>query len=131
MGKPRTVMIVDDDPIYTFGATRTMEIANFCDRYVIYKNGQDALEYLIEAIQKDEDLPDAIFLDLNMPQMDGWEFLNELNKYKHKQSINIYIVSSSINPEDLDRARRYDFVNSYIQKPITLEKLDELDKDID
>ena len=120
--------IIDDDPIYVYGAKRVMELANFCKSYLIFHDGEDALKQLSTLVQKGDEnaLPDIILLDLNMPIMDGWEFLEEFSKVYCKKEITIYIVSSSVNPKDLERAREFSRVSSYVIKPITMEKLKEI-----
>lgn len=70
-------------------------------------------------------LPDVIFLDLNMPGFSGWDFLEEFNLLykKMKKPVDVYIISSSINPEDRQLVNKYDFVKAMISKPIKVETL--------
>ncbi|MDB5144668.1 MAG: response regulator receiver [Mucilaginibacter sp.] len=82
---------------------------------------------LIKMLQQcpETTLPDIIFLDINMPSMDGWEFLKQLKKIENNihKLISVYVVSSSINPYDILRAKKYPFVKEYIIKPVSHEKL--------
>ena len=73
-------------------------------------------------------LPDIIFLDLNMPVMDGWEFLNEFLKIKNNlnKKITLYVVSSSIDPRDLERVKSFNMVTDYLIKPIELKKFEKI-----
>jgi CheY-like chemotaxis protein len=73
-------------------------------------------------------LPDIIFLDINMPVMDGWEFLNEFIKIKNnfEKKITLYVVSSSIDPRDLERAKSINLVTDYLIKPIELKKFEKI-----
>jgi CheY-like chemotaxis protein len=118
--------IIDDDPIFVFGAKKIMQAADFCNGYLIFHNGEEALINLESIISAGEKLPDIILLDLNMPIMDGWQFLDEFTKIKTHKKITIYIITSSIDPADVEKSKEYDNVNNYIVKPITLESLQEI-----
>ncbi|TCD01289.1 response regulator [Pedobacter psychroterrae] len=126
MKKVEIACIIDDDPIYIFGTRRIMELSNFCETFMIFHNGKEALDRLTAIISIGEKLPDIILLDLNMPIMDGWEFLDEFTKVPSKKEILIYIVTSSIDPADIERAKKYDDINNYLVKPITMATLKEL-----
>ncbi len=130
MKKIEIACIIDDDPIYVFCTKRIMDLADFCESFLIFHNGKEALDKLSAIIQRNENLPEVILLDLNMPVMDGWEFLEEFTKIPASKTITIYIVTSSINPEDIERAEQFDNVNNYIVKPVTAEKLMQILKDI-
>jgi len=97
---------------------------------LIFKNGLEALEYfkIILTNMSEEKLPDIIFLDLNMPVMDGWEFLGEFIKIKNQfdKKITLYVVSSSIDPRDLERAKSFNLVTDYLIKPIELKKFEKI-----
>lgn len=123
MKKIALTCIIDDDPIYIFGIQRMMEIANFCESFMIFNNGKNALETLEKVILAEGTLPDLILLDLNMPIMDGWEFLDEFTKIPCKQKITIYIITSSIDNEDVKKAKTYSNVSNYILKPVTIAGL--------
>lgn len=115
--------IIDDDPIFIFGAKRMMELSDFCNSFMIFKNGQEAINNLRSIMKSGETIPDVILLDINMPIMDGWQFLDEFITIESHKMITIYIVSSSIDPMDLNRAKRYENVSNYIIKPISLQTL--------
>jgi CheY-like chemotaxis protein len=98
------------------------------DEVVSSTDGKATLNYLIENKENTENLPDYIFLDLNMPEYSGWDFLKEYQKIYSslRKAIKLYIVSSSINPTDIKRSKNYSFVNSFIIKPLSREFLHEL-----
>lgn len=123
MKKIDITCIIDDDPIFIFGTKRIMQSIHFCKEYMIFNNGKEAYDNLKKIILNDEKQPDIILLDLNMPIWDGWEFLDEFIKIPNEKKIRIYIITSSIDPADIERAKAYDFISNYIVKPITMDEL--------
>lgn len=124
------VAIVDDDKIFHMMAIRLMQLTNVSERFLTFINGREAIEY-IEAHQNDaSSIPDALFLDINMPIVDGWGFLDRYDKIQHQlaKKIKIYMVSSSIDPRDTDRAKENIYVLDYISKPVDKEHLLEIFK---
>ena len=120
--------IIDDDPIFIYGTKRIMKEVDFAENIIVYNNGQEAVNGLKEIIIEGGMLPEVIFLDLNMPIMNGWEFLDEYKNCRHdisKKTI-IYIISSSVDPRDLERVKHYNQVNNYILKPITPDDLSKI-----
>ncbi|MAX70468.1 MAG: response regulator [Flavobacteriaceae bacterium] len=126
MKKIDTACIIDDDEIYIFAVKRLIQKNDFCNNVIVYNNGKDALEKIKHLISSNENLPDVILLDINMPIMDGWQFLDEFTSIKTEKEITIYMVSSSINPTDVERAKSYKRVSNYIVKPISGEDLCEI-----
>ncbi|WP_026914775.1 response regulator [Christiangramia portivictoriae] len=129
--KVELACIIDDDKIYVNLVKKIIEIKKLSENLLIYKNGKEALDYFKDSMSSatDEDLiPDIIFLDLNMPVMDGWEFLNEFLKIKNNlnKKITLYVVSSSIDPRDLERVKSFNMVTDYLIKPIELKKFQKI-----
>jgi len=92
-------------------------------------NGKFAIDQLVEIQKKDMDkLPDYIFLDINMPIMNGWEFLDEYKRLNIDPlgKIKIFIISSSVFSNDINKAKSYPVVKSFISKPLSVEKIKEL-----
>lgn len=130
--KIQRTCIIDDDPIFIYGTRRIMKEVDFCDNILVYNNGQDAIEGLKELIAQGEDLPEVLFLDLNMPIMNGWEFLEDFVKIPNPdgKKVIIYIISSSVDPRDLERIRNYKMVNNYILKPLSPRDLENVLQDV-
>lgn len=103
-----------------------MENVHLSLDFLIYKNGKEAFDDLLPKLWEDTNLPDVILLDLNMPIMDGWQFLDELVKIPNAERIPIYIVSSSVDRRDIDKAKTYKIVNNYIIKPFSVAKIKDL-----
>lgn len=121
MNNIRNLMLVDDDEIYLFLAKKAVKDANITQNILEFHNGKDAISFLSSNANATDTLPELIFLDLAMPVMDGWGFLEEYAAIKHNLSkqIVIYVVSSSISPDDIERAKNFSSVTDYIIKPIT------------
>lgn len=121
--KAEIICIVDDDEVYQFSVTRTIKAANIVKKILIFSDGEEVFEFLQDNISKKEELPDIIFLDINMPYMDGWEFLDYYTKIKPNlpKKITVYLVSSSVSEKDQVKAQAISDVSDYIVKPITIE----------
>ncbi|MDO6603783.1 Response regulator receiver domain-containing protein [Arenibacter palladensis] len=126
-----TICIIDDDPIFVFGSKILLRNNSFASDYLVCQNGKEALDVITPLIESEEKLPEVIFLDLNMPIMDGWEFLDEFGKISRERGIRIYILSSSVDSRDIERAKKYDMVNGFIAKPLTDVKIKELAQEIE
>lgn len=121
-----SVLLVDDDEVCNFISTTLLKHYRI-DHVHAVTNGKAALHFLKEkaVIQTSTVFPEIIFLDLNMPVMDGFDFLEQLNKTlpAYASVCKIFILTSSESPLDIDRCRRYD-IAGYISKPLTDKKLE-------
>ncbi|WP_047417129.1 response regulator [Cellulophaga sp. Hel_I_12] len=129
MGKMfENIYMIDDDPIYLFLAKKLFIEQKFSQNIKTFENGKIAIESLLNSQNLKENLPDIIFLDLNMPLMNGWEFLDSLNAapIPNKENITIIVMSSSINPMEIDMIKSYPVVQDYIVKPLTPADLQKL-----
>jgi two-component system, chemotaxis family, chemotaxis protein CheY len=122
------VALVDDDSIFQFTATRLIETGKLARSVLHFENGGDALDYLKKNSSDKDKLPDFLFLDINMPMIDGWMFLEDFEKVKSTliKHFPIYMVSSSIDPRDLTRAKEFSDVKDFVVKPITAERFTEI-----
>ena len=121
--KNRRIYIIDDDKLTVKLISMLIHKNKFCDEIHSFYNAQDALNELKQNSGNIDELPDGILLDLNMPIIDGWQFLEEYVKLDIVKDISIYIVSSSIDPADIEMAKKHEFLKDYIMKPITAAKL--------
>ena len=125
------VMLVDDNDTDNFISKRIVQLTKFASRIEVKNSGKSALEFL--AAQKDEptNLPDLIFLDINMPIVDGFVFLYEFEKFEQviKDKCRIVILSSSDNKRDIDKIVNNNFVIKFLTKPLTADSL-QLVKDL-
>lgn len=123
------ICLIDDDKIYQFTARKMLESTRLTKDIKSFYDGSEAIAYFRDENNKDSDaLPDVIFLDINMPVMNGWEFLEafqELHK-NFPKPIQLYVVSSSVDDSDIQRSRQYETVKDYIIKPINRIKYEEL-----
>ena len=124
-----SVCIIDDDNVYINLVSKIIELKKLSEKVIVFNNGKEAMDFFIESLESSEnvEVPQVIFLDLNMPVMDGWEFLDEFIKIKDRinKNIDLYVVSSSIDVRDIERAKSIDIVLDYLTKPI---KLDDFEK---
>ncbi len=110
--------IIDDDPIFVLLFKKILsKIEKFKD-ITIVDNGKKALDLIFKNFEDHKKLPDVIFLDINMPILDGWQFLDKINNCSFKNDIQIYMVSSSIDKKEIEKAKSYGFVKNFIHKPI-------------
>lgn len=123
------VFVVDDDKIFHFIIKKLLLSNNINVEPSFFENGLLALEGIQNKMNKGENPPDLILLDINMPILDGWQFLEEFKRIKSKiaKEITIYIVSSSDNKADINKAKEYqEEVSDYYLKPMTVDDLHEI-----
>lgn len=121
------IMCVEDDPITLMLFKKVAQKASFAKEIINTTNGEEAINY-INNITSEENKPQLIFLDLNMPIMGGWEFLNLFNNsnYYNLNKTKVIILTSTIDPEDIKKSKSYPNVIDFLSKPITVEMLDYL-----
>lgn len=122
--------IIDDDKMFTYLLSKQMSVVNFCRSILIFENGLEALKYLKPILESPDNLPSVILLDLNMPVLDGWQFLDEFVKFSPSKEITVYILSSSIDIADHEKALQYKSVSNFYIKPVTQEYLLEILHDL-
>lgn len=123
MEKIKIVCLVEDDPVHAFIAQKVIGMTGLVEKVLIFGNGREIYDYLVVQKEKEADPPDLILLDLNMPIWDGWHFLDEAKKINLITNVPLYIITSSTDRADRDRASQHDLLENYLVKPLTLDKL--------
>jgi CheY-like chemotaxis protein len=124
----KKVYLIDDDDIYVFLTKKTILRVRPDLEVEVFSDGLQAINHLREIKDEVGLLPDVIFLDLNMPVMDGWEFLKEYQEIypSFARGNELYIVSSSISPHEMERSKSIEVVSEFIIKPLVKEKFMEI-----
>ena len=121
-------MLIDDNDDDNFFHEREIKKNNSENVVIVMNSAIDAIEYLKHRKETNEPHPDMIFLDINMPMMNGWEFLeqyNQLDKELHSKAI-VIMLTTSQNPDDEEKARAWNFVVDYVTKPLTNHVMDNM-----
>ena len=126
--KNKLTYIIDDDKLTVKLISILVSKNKFCEEIQSFDNAQRAIDKLKQNASNNGVLPDAILLDLNMPAMDGWQFLDEFVLFPIKKEIAVFIMTSSIDPVDIEMAKKDKIVIDYVEKPITTKKVDLLCK---
>jgi CheY-like chemotaxis protein len=126
-----SILLIDDDPITLMLCKMVIKKASFSNEIATSKNGEEALQYFdtlkqIDSNNEFKKQPQLIFLDLNMPVMGGWEFLESFSTsdYADYNKTKVIILSSTIDPEDLEKSKKYPMVIDFLSKPISKEMLE-------
>ena len=127
MKKLNCVLLIDDSEPTNYVNKKIVTKANITEKIVAVESGFEALDYL-KTRTNEEDVPELIFLDINMPGMSGWEFLDEYEKLpkNDKALVVVVMLTTSLNPSDRTKAVRLGYVGDFIIKPLNLEKVEEI-----
>lgn len=120
------IYIIDDDEIFVFVLRKLLQKSDHFNEVVNISNGREAVEVLVNQYNKNKKSPDLIFLDLNMPVLDGWQFLDEIEQLPFKELLKIHIISSSIDAREIEKSKEYSTVKSFVSKPVTLHWLNNI-----
>lgn len=119
-----TCLLIDDNYIDNFVTRKILESGNFANKIIVEQSAQAALS----ALGRGAISPDVIFLDIRMPQMSGFEFLEAYEQiaFKNKEIVKIYMLSSSLDPTDMSKSLGSKYVAQFIHKPLTYKSIEEL-----
>ncbi len=126
--KYKNVLLVDDSYIDNLINRKIIEKSGFADNIVVIDSPHEAINYMRKCITEGKNVPEVLFLDIRMPNMSGFEFLKELNGIEGLPAlgIKIYVLSSSLDPEDLKEIAGNSLVSKFIGKPLTNTVLEEI-----
>ncbi|WP_026753421.1 response regulator [Sediminibacter sp. Hel_I_10] len=119
------IYVIDDDEIHQFTMKKLLSMLGLSNHVTKFRNGEEAITFLKTQTENKKYLPDIIYLDINMPIMNGFEFLEEFSKLKSRlaKQVKIYMVSSSVDDVDIKKAIENKEIVSYLTKPIDLNEL--------
>jgi CheY-like chemotaxis protein len=128
------ILCVDDDPITLMLCKMVIAKSSFASEIITAQNGEEALNYFDDLKLNNlgteiKKYPSLVFLDLNMPVMDGWEFLDHFSKEEYTSAFKntkIIVLSSTIDPNDIEKSKTYPMVLDFLSKPITKEIVENL-----
>lgn len=122
-----TVCIIDDDPICVYGTKILLNHNNFVSANImVFEDGYEALTNLTSYLKNGQPMPDIILLDLNMPVMNGWEFLDKFQEMTFEKKPKVFIVSSHFDQAEIDKGKSYELVCDFISKPLIAKNLTDI-----
>lgn len=121
----QTVLLIDDDSISNFITEKLILRENFAREVTSFLSAEAALSYLKDLEKDQQQAPDIIFLDLNMPEMDGWEFMTAFKQFPQGFTANsrVFMLSSAVDSKDIVQARNMEEIEDFISKPLTREDM--------
>ena len=125
-------MLIDDNEIDNLINQKMIEASGITEHIYTHTGARSAIEFLknMEKLKESGQnvLPDLIFLDIDMPLMDGFQFLDEFENLEAdtKSKCSVVMLTSSISPSDVNKSKNYEYVKKYINKPLTQENLEKL-----
>lgn len=119
----KTCLLIDDNYIDNFVTRKILEVSNFAETIIVVRSATEA----IESLRNGTVTPDVIFLDIRMPLMSGFEFLEAYDKLNiDKKNIKIFMLSSSLDPLDIRKSLDNKYITQFIHKPLTQKAIEEL-----
>jgi CheY-like chemotaxis protein len=120
------LLVIDDDEINVFIIKKIVQKTGYDVNLTSKSNGQLALDYLIGIVNAKGKFPQLILVDINMPLLNGWEFLEAYEQLQMPVQTQMYMVSSSVYENDIEKAKSYKTINGFISKPLSIDRLTDL-----
>ncbi|NEN24711.1 response regulator [Cryomorpha ignava] len=126
----KLVVIIDDDPISVLVCETMLRKSDFTEKIKTFSNGKDALTFLDNHYEKGNEMPDFIFLDIQMPEISGWDFIEAYGQFSNipVRTPHVVMLSATFDPDDQRKANDNSLIINFISKPITKEALQNLSK---
>ena len=124
----KCVLFIDDDKATNYINQFLAKKSNYFENIIVASSAEEGLEYLEQAEKGISIIPEIIFLDINMPAMNGWDFLNsfKLTAHQIKNNIKIYMLTSSSREQDINKAKEFNVVKGFVTKPLTKDVLEKI-----
>jgi len=127
MEKLKFFVMVEDDPVTNIFHEIILKEADVCEEYRFYESPVEALEFFRKEVKSGNVIvPSILFLDINMPEISGWEFLDELLNLKIDDVPVVIMLTTSLSSSDKEKAKEYDVIEDFCNKPLTVEFLKDL-----
>jgi CheY-like chemotaxis protein len=128
--KIKEIWVIEDDPITSMLIRKLIERAQFAQTTVAFHNGKLPIQQMRKRREDGLDFPDLIMLDINMPVMDGWEFLDHYISEFSGIKVPIIIMTSSIDTNDVKKSKTYECIKGYYYKPVTMDNFNQIISEI-
>ena len=128
-----SILLVDDSDADNYFHQLLLEQVGIARQIIACTSALKALDYLVAALEGEHPMPEIIFLDINIPSVDGWEFLNHYSRClnKDQRTADIYMLSTSTDPKDRERANEHPLITGYLTKPLEKDWLGGLARDLE
>ena len=120
------LLVIDDDDINIFIISKIVEKTGYDVEIAAKHNGQLAIDYIKELVVNNQPLPQLVLIDINMPILNGWEFIEAYEALGLAETNDMYMLSSSVYENDIEKAKSYNSVKGFISKPLSIDRLKEL-----
>ncbi|WP_343533684.1 response regulator [Pedobacter sp.] len=120
------LLVIDDDDINIFIISKIVEKTGYDVEICAKHNGQLAIDYIKDLVDSQQALPQLVLIDINMPILNGWEFIEAFEALDLKATNDMYMLSSSVYENDIEKAKSYKSVKGFISKPLSIDRLKEL-----
>ncbi|WP_422860722.1 response regulator [Flagellimonas sp. S174] len=123
--KLKSILLLDDNPATNYIHKKFIAKVNCAEKVLDFQNGYEALKYIRDHPQSP---PDLIFVDINMPIMDAWEFLEEFEKLEEglRQKSKVFVLTTSLSPRDVEKAGEIELIEDVIIKPLSTDDIERL-----